>query len=78
MEPTTQRVYQVYLETYAGVIDAIVAHSDDRLRDICSRTAMRDGADSLVAMMALSDAERGRGRRARAEVLQALWRHVDG
>ena len=77
METMAQHVYQVYLETYVGVLEAFDACSEARLRDICSRTAAREGADSLVALMALSDAERGRGQRGRMEILQALWRHLD-
>ncbi len=64
--------YRCYLHFYADALDALLARDEPRLRQVCHRVSLLGGIDSVVAQLALCDAERGRRRR-RADVERAVW-----
>ncbi len=70
-------VYNLYVSTFVQVRSALQQRDDARLHAICREVAQRNGIESTVSLLAVSDAEHGGAPRRRAAVLWHV-RHFVG
>ena len=68
------QAYRVYVDTYCASVEVLQGHDEERLRALCSAVSRREGVESLVSILAMSDAERGLARRTRLDVLRTVIR----
>jgi hypothetical protein len=68
------RVYSLYLSTYHETRFALSHDDEARLRALCADAAVRHGSESMLALLAMSDAETGRRPRTIAQVIGLVWR----
>ena len=68
--------YDMYMTTFERAAAMLRTGDEQRMRSLCAEVAMRDGIDSTLSLMALSDAERGLPRRIRSQVLAVYWREA--
>ena len=71
------RLYDVYLTTYEKAEEALHRSDEGLLRSICLDASAREGTDSVVTQLALSDAEGGRAMRTRLEVIGMVCHQLD-
>jgi hypothetical protein len=67
------RIYSLYLSTYREAGYALSQPHEEHTRRLCESVANRSGLESMLAMMAMSDAETGRRPRSKAHILGFAW-----
>ncbi len=68
------RVYSLYLSTYHETRFALSDGDEARLRRLCADAAARHGSESMLAVLAMSDAETGRRPRTKSQIIRLVWR----
>ncbi len=62
-------VYALYLSTFERARAALACGDEAGLRALCADASRRDGVESTVSLLAMSDAERGALPRRRSAML---------
>ncbi len=69
--------YAVYVDTFLQARGALATCDDERLRAICVAVAARDGVDSTMSLLAVSDAEQLHEPRRKSAVMWMLRERID-
>lgn len=68
-----RRTYQLYVNTFRRAQAGLRAGDEALLRAVCADVAGRSGLESTIALLAISDAERGVCERGRREIVRRIW-----
>ncbi len=71
-----RRAYDLYVGTFRRARAGLASGDELALRAMCAEVAGRSGIESSLALLAISDAERGLAERDRATVFRTFWAGV--